>query len=343
MKNSNQIFIDACNMLPVDRTPIWIMRQAGRYLPEYRKIRLKSSFHDMMHTPELMSEVTMLPINRFSLDAAIMFSDILVIPESLGMNFKLVPKVGPVFEQEILNESDIEKLNFQNDYFKNIYHGISLIRSNLDQKKSLIGFAGAPWTVACYMLEGKPSKDYMKLRSLLIEKPILYKKLMDKITNATIDYIDGQIEAGVNAIQIFDSNGTYISKYHYEKYSLPYIKKIINHINSKNVPSIYFAKGLCSEIDLILKTESKVLGIDWTVDIGDVKNKVLNRAAIQGNLDPSVLLCSNKIIKKEVSKIINSFGNNHGHIFNLGHGITPSVNPNSVEFLIDIVKELTAK
>ena len=341
MKKSNQIFLDACNGLPTKRTPLWIMRQAGRYLPEYRKIRSKATFHQMMHKPDLMTEVTLLPMKRFELDAAIMFSDILVIPESLGMKFDLVPKVGPVFNKRISNDSDIKNLNYNNDYFKNIYKGISSIRSDLNNDKSLIGFAGAPWTVACYMLEGKPSKDYMSLRSLMIEKPDSFNLLMEKITDATINYIDGQIKSGVNVIQIFDSNGTYISKDHYEKYSLPYISKIIRHINSRNIPSIYFAKGLCNDVDLILKNEPKVLGIDWTVNIGDIKNKIKNKVVLQGNLDPSVLLCSNQIIEKEVAKIIDSIGNNQGHIFNLGHGITPNVNPSSVEFLIQTVKQLS--
>ena len=343
MKKSNQIFLDACNGLPTKRTPVWIMRQAGRYLPEYRKIRSKTTFHQMMHKPDLMTEVTLLPMKRFELDAAIMFSDILVIPESLGMKFDLVPKVGPVFNNRISNDNDIKNLNYNNDYFKNIYKGISSIRSDLNNDKSLIGFAGAPWTVACYMLEGKPSKDYMSLRSLMIEKPDSFELLMEKITDATINYIDGQIKSGVNVIQIFDSNGTYISKDHYEKYSLPYISKIIRHINSRNIPSIYFAKGLCNDVDLILKNEPKVLGIDWTVNIGDIKNKIKNKVVLQGNLDPSVLLCSNQIIKQEVAKIIDSIGNNQGHIFNLGHGITPNVNPISVEFLIQTVKQLSKK
>ena len=341
MKKSNQIFLDACNGLQTKRTPLWIMRQAGRYLPEYRKIRSKATFHQMMHKPDLMTEVTLLPMKRFELDAAIMFSDILVIPESLGMKFDLVPKVGPVFNNRISNDSDIKNLNYNNDYFKNIYKGISSIRSDLNNDKSLIGFAGAPWTVACYMLEGKPSKDYMSLRSLMIEKPDSFNVLMEKITDATINYIDGQIKSGVNVIQIFDSNGTYISKDHYEKYSLPYISKIIRHINSRNIPSIYFAKGLCNDVDLILKNEPKVLGIDWTVNIGDIKNKIKNKVVLQGNLDPSVLLCSNQIIEQEVAKIIDSIGNNQGHIFNLGHGITPNVNPSSVEFLIQTVKQLS--
>tara|TARA_B000000475_G_scaffold220879_1_gene184007 strand:- start:1148 stop:2188 length:1041 start_codon:yes stop_codon:yes gene_type:complete len=343
MKTNKQIFIDACNMLPVKRTPVWIMRQAGRYLPEYRKIRSKSSFHSMMHTPELMAKVTLLPINRFNLDAAIMFSDILVVPESLGMKFELIKGLGPVFDSPINNESDIKKLNFNEDYFKNIYSGISLIRETLNRDTALIGFAGTPWTTACYMVEGRPSKDYMKIRTLINKDPVMFKLLMEKITKATIDYIDEQIKSGVNAVQLFDSNASYISKDGYEKFSLPYIKKIINHINSKKIPSIYFPKGLCNYTDLILSTNAKVIGVDWSVNIGDIKNKVDNKVALQGNLDPAVLLCPNHVIEKETSKVLNSFGNSYGHIFNLGHGITPSVNPNSVEFLIETVNKISSK
>ena len=343
MNTNNQIFIDACNMRPVKRTPIWIMRQAGRYLPEYREIRTKASFHTMMHTPELMAEVTLLPIKRYSLDAAIMFSDILVVPESLGMKFDLIKGVGPVFDSPIKSSDDVKKLNFNSDYFKNIYEGISIIRKTLDKKTSLIGFAGTPWTTACYMIEGKPSKDYMKIRTLINENPKTYKLLMDKITESTIKYIDEQIKCGVNAVQLFDSNASYISIDNYEKFSLPYIKKIIAHINSKNIPSIYFPKGLCSYTKLILSANSKVIGIDWSVDIGHIKNNINNKVALQGNLDPSILLCSNDIIEKETSKILNSYGSSPGHIFNLGHGITPAVNPDSVEFLIKTVNKISSK
>jgi len=343
MHKDNQIFIDACFMKPVNRTPIWIMRQAGRYLPEYRNIRSKNSFHEMMHTPDLMAEVTLLPMNRFDLDASIMFSDILVVPESIGMKFELVPKVGPVFKTSISSSRDIEKLNFDHSYFKNIYNGIKIIRNTLDKTKSLIGFAGTPWTTACYMVEGKPSKDYMKIRSLMYNDYESFDLLMRKITDATISYIREQINSGVNAVQIFDSNGVYISKKNFIKYSLPYIKEIINFINSQNIPSIYYAKGLCDSPDLIMQTNSNVLGIDWSVELSKVKSATKGLVALQGNLDPAILLCPNNVIKSETEKVLQSFGKGSGHIFNLGHGITPNVRPESVEYLVQQVREMSSK
>lgn len=342
MKN-NQIFIDACFSKYTERTPLWIMRQAGRYLPEYRKIREKYTFHQMMHTPTIMSDVTLLPFNRFDFDAAIMFSDILVIPESLGMRFELKKGVGPVFENEIKDNNDIANLNFDPSILRNIYDGISLIRKNLKDTVSLIGFSGSPWTIACYMLEGKPSKDYGKLRALLYKSPKSYELLMNKITSSIISYIDLQVESGVNAIQIFDSNSIFISRKQYVKYSLPYINKIINHINKSGVPSIYFARGISNFVNQIKDINANVIGVDWSVSLNTIRKKLGENVVLQGNLDPSVLLCNNKTIEQNVKSTLDSYGIGNGHIFNLGHGITPNVNPESVEVLTSCVKSYSPK
>ena len=341
-KMNNQIFIKACYGEHTHRTPLWIMRQAGRYLPEYRLIRKKYSFNDMMHTPSIMSEVTLLPFKQFELDAAIMFSDILVIPEALGMRFTLKSGIGPVFENPIVNEKDIEKLNFKISILKNIFEGISIIRKNLNNSISLIGFSGSPWTIACYMLEGKPSKDYGKIRALLSEYPKFYDLLMTKITNSIISYIDIQIDSGVDAIQIFDSNSIFISNEQYTKYSLPYIKTIIDHINSRNVPSIYFARGISNIINPIQTINSNVIGVDWSVSLNSIRKTLGDSISLQGNLDPAVLLCSDKVIKENVKNVLKSYGTGNRHIFNLGHGITPNVNPQSVEKLIHYVKSYSS-
>ena len=340
---NNQIFIDACLNRYTERTPLWIMRQAGRYLPEYRKIRKKYTFHQMMHTPTIMSDVTLLPLNRFDFDAAIMFSDILVIPEALGMKFELKKGIGPVFENEIKDNNDIANLNFDPSILRNIYDGISLIRKNLKDTTSLIGFSGSPWTIACYMLEGKPSKDYGKLRALLYKNPKSYELLMNTITNSIISYIDLQLESGVNAIQIFDSNSIFISKNQYARYSLPYINRIINHINKHGVPSIYFARGISNFTDQIKDINANVIGVDWSVSLNSIRKKLGKNIVLQGNLDPSVLLCNNETIEQNVKSTLESYGLGNGHIFNLGHGITPSVNPESVEVLTSCVKSYSPK
>ena len=338
--NSKIRLVNACYGREVDRTPIWIMRQAGRYLPEYRAIRKKHTFHEMMHNPELMEKVTMLPLNRYELDAAIMFSDILVIPEALGMNFKLVPNVGPVFNNSLKLNETIKKLNYDDSYFFNIFKGIKNIKKSLNNQKALIGFSGSPWTIACYMIEGKPSKDYRNIRALIYDDPDLYHQLMDKLTNTIIEYIKGQIEAGVDVIQIFDTNGSFLSKTNFEQFSLPYIKKIIKTINEFKIPSILFVKGGGHWLELLEKTEANVLGIDWSISLKHAKKQIQDRVSLQGNLDPAVLLSSNQNIAKEVKNVLQSYGRGYRHIFNLGHGITPDVNTDAVQTIIDtILKE----
>ena len=335
--NSKKIFINACYGNKVDRTPIWIMRQAGRYLPEYREIRKKHTFHQMMHTPELMEKVTMLPLNRYQLDAAIMFSDILVIPEALGMNFKLVPSIGPVFNNTLDINDLIKNLNYNDKYFLNIYDGIKNIKNTLNNEKALIGFSGSPWTIACYMIEGKPSKDYRNIRSLIYENQKSYHLLMDKLTNTIITYLKGQIIAGVDAIQIFDTNGSFLSKSNFEKFSLPYIKRIIDALNQFNIPIILFVKGGGHWLELLEQSGANVLGIDWTISLKYAKEQIKNRISLQGNLDPAVLLSSNEIITDEVKKVLKSYGKGYGHIFNLGHGITPDVSPDAVQTIINTI------
>ncbi len=341
--NSKNIFLNSCFNKKTPRTPLWIMRQAGRYLPEYRKIRSKNTFHEMMHNPDVMEEVTLLPLNRYEFDAAIMFSDILVIPESLGMQFELIPSVGPVFKKSFSRSDSITSLNFDENYFSNIYSGIKQIRKSLNNEKALIGFSGSPWTIACYMVEGKPSKDYRNLRSLIYEDPNTYHKLMTKLTDSIITYVKGQINAGVDVIQIFDTNASYLSKGNFEKFSLPYLKRIITEINDTKTPSILFVKGGGYWLDLLKTINANVLGIDWTIPISYAKEILKDDVSIQGNLDPSVLLAPNSVIEFEVKKILKSYGNGYRHIFNLGHGITPDIPLEAVQTLIDTVHNESPK
>ena len=341
--NSKNIFLNSCLNKKTPRTPVWIMRQAGRYLPEYRKIRSKNTFHEMMHNPDIMEEVTLLPLNRYKFDAAIMFSDILVIPESLGMQFELIPSVGPVFEKSFSRHDSISNLSFDENYFNNIYSGIKQIKKKLNNEKALIGFSGSPWTIACYMVEGKPSKDYRNLRSLIYEDPNTYHQLMTKLTDSIITYVKGQINAGVDVIQIFDTNASYLSKENFEKFSFPYLKRIIKEINDTKTPSILFVKGGGYWLDLLKDVNTNVLGIDWTIPIKYAREILKDDVSIQGNLDPSVLLAPNSVIELEVKKILKSYGSGYRHIFNLGHGITPDIPLEAVQTVIETVHRESPK
>ncbi|MAJ44753.1 MAG: uroporphyrinogen decarboxylase [Candidatus Marinimicrobia bacterium] len=342
MNKQNKIFIEACNGRKVPYTPLWIMRQAGRYLPEYRAIRKKYNFHEMMHTPDLMKEVTLQPIRRYDFDAAIMFSDILVIPESMGLNFQLIEKIGPVFKNPLNSNKKINSISYGDiSYFKHIFDGIKKIRRELDNKKSLIGFTGAPWTIACYMVEGRPSKDYRHIRALIYNNPKAFHYLMEHLTESIIEYIRGQVNAGVDAVQIFDTNAGFLSREVFESFSFPYLKRIILAVNKLNVPSILFVKGGGNWLDLLKTSGANVLGLDWTINLNDAKKVVKNKISLQGNLDPSILLSSNNIIRKEVCKILKSYGNGYGHIFNLGHGITPDIPIEAVQTVVNTVREVS--
>ncbi len=344
MNEQNKIFIEACYGRQVPYTPLWIMRQAGRYLPEYRAVRKKHTFHEMMHTPDLMTEVTLQPIRRYGFDAAIMFSDILVIPEAMGVNFELIEKVGPVFENPL---NTIEKINAISiadmSHFQHVFDGVKQIRNELDDSKALIGFSGAPWTIASYMVEGKPSKDYRHIRSLMYSNSKAFHHLMECLTDSIINYITEQVNAGADAIQIFDTNASYLSRDVFEIFSFPYLKRIVSTVNQLNVPCILFVKGGGHWLDLLKTSGAPVLGMDWTVPLHEARNAVNDEFSLQGNLDPSILLAPNRVIKEEVIKVLKSYGNGYGHIFNLGHGITPDIPLEAVQTVVDTVKNESVK
>ena len=344
MNEQNKIFIEACHGRQVPYTPLWIMRQAGRYLPEYRAVRKKHTFHEMMHTPDLMTEVTLQPIRRYGFDAAIMFSDILVIPEAMGVKFELIEKVGPVFNNPL---DSIEKINAisiaDTSYFQHVFDGVKQIRNELDDLKALIGFSGAPWTIASYMVEGKPSKDYRNIRSLIYSNPKTFHHLMECLTDSIINYVTEQVNAGADAIQIFDTNASYLSRKVFEVFSFPYLKRIVSAVNQLNVPCILFVKGGGNWLDLLKTSQASVLGMDWTVPLHEARNAVNDVVSLQGNLDPSILLAPNEVIKKEVVKVLKSYGNGYGHIFNLGHGITPDIPLEAVQTVVDTVRSQSPK
>ncbi|MBI2417486.1 MAG: uroporphyrinogen decarboxylase, partial [Ignavibacteriales bacterium] len=336
-KLQNDLFLRACRREDTERTPIWIMRQAGRYLPEYRAVRAKSDFLTMCKTPELAAEVTMQPVDIIGVDAAILFSDILVIPEAMGMYLELEEGKGPVFPTPIRDEAGIKALKKidPNKDLKYVMDAIKLTLRELDGRVPLIGFCGAPWTLLTYMIEGKGSKTFSEVKKFVYTNPKLAHALLDKIAEACADYLSAKIEAGVHAVQIFDTWGGILSPKDFEEFSLPYITKVVQSVKRKKQPVIVFPKGAHASMKQVAKCGADVIGIDWLVNIGKVREKVGKDVAIQGNMDPTVLYGPVEKIREEAVNVLKSFGRHNGHIFNLGHGILPDVDPAHAKALVD--------
>ena len=341
----NDLFIRACNKLDVERTPIWIMRQAGRYLPEYRAVRAKSDFLTMCKTPELAAEVTIQPIDIIGVDAAILFSDILVIPEAMGMHLEMIESKGPVFPKPIRSFDDAKQLKDidPTKELKYVIDAVSLTKKNLDNRVPLIGFSGSPWTLLTYMVEGKGSKNFTEVKKLIYNEPKLAHSILDQLADTIAEYLSAKIEAGCNAVQIFDTWGGILSQKDFDEFSLRYVEKIISQIKRKNEPIIFFAKGVHFALDKMATSGANVLGLDWTMDLGEVRKKVGDKVALQGNMDPTVLYANTDHIRDEVKNVLASFGKGNGHIFNLGHGILPDIDPENVKAFVSFVKEESEK
>jgi len=341
----NDLFLRACRRQQVERTPIWIMRQAGRYLPEYRAVRANHDFLTMCKTPELAAEVTIQPVDLIGVDAAIIFSDILVIPEAMGMHLQMHDGRGPVFNHPIRNEKDAETLKqitAQED-LKYVLDAISLTKKELNGRVPLIGFSGAPWTLLTYMVEGHGSKVFSNVKKLIYNNPVLAHKILSKLTDAVADYLSAQIEAGANAVQIFDTWAGMLSPRDYLVFALKYVNQVILKLNRKNEPVIYFPKGVHYRMRTTADCGADVIGVDWTIDMAKARDKIGGKVAIQGNLDPTVLYAEPNFIKREAKKVLQSFGEGNGHIFNLGHGILPDIKPEHAKALVDFVKEESKK
>jgi len=341
----NDLFLRACRKEDIERTPIWIMRQAGRYLPEYRAVREKADFITMCKTPDLAAEVTVQPIDLIGVDAAILFSDILVIPEAMGMKFEMIESKGPVFHKPIKDESDINNLKIVDPSLdlKYVMDAISVTKKELFERVPLIGFSGSPWTLMAYMVEGSGSKAFSQVKSLIYNNPKLAHKLLSKISDAVSDYLSAKIESGVNAIQIFDTWGGLLTKEQYLEFSLKYIEQIIAKVKKDDTPVIVFSKGVFHSLEEISNTGTDVIGLDWTMDLGTARGQVGDKVALQGNLDPTSLYADKEVIHSEAEKVLNSFGKGNGHIFNLGHGILPDVPPENAKALVSYVQEQSAK
>jgi uroporphyrinogen decarboxylase len=337
-------YLRACRKESVDCTPVWIMRQAGRYLEEYRALRSKYSFIETCKTPELAVEITLQPIRRFELDAAIIFADILLPLEKMGIDFEFTKDDGPQINTTIRTRSDVEKMKVINPMEEMAYlmDAIRMVRRELGGKIPLIGFSGAPFTLASYIIEGGGSRNYVFTKSMMYQEPDTWHLLMEKLTNMVITYLNDQIQAGVQAVQVFDSWVGCLSQADYREFVLPHQKRLMAAIDT-SVPNIHFAFGASHLLPMVKAAGGDVIGLDWRTDIDEAWKTLNYEPAVQGNLDPVALYGSQDYIMRRVKDILDRVGNRNGHIFNLGHGILPTVPSDNVKYMIDLVHELSRR
>jgi uroporphyrinogen decarboxylase len=344
----NDLLIRALLRQPVPRTPVWIMRQAGRYLPEYREVRARAGdFMSLCGNPELACEVTLQPLRRFDLDAAIVFSDILTIPDAMGLGLYFVSGEGPKFERPVTTRADIRKLAVPDvaEKLGYVFDAVALVHGELDGRVPLIGFAGSPWTVATYMVEGGSSRDFRKIKALVADEPALMETMLNVVAATTIEYLNAQIESGAQAVMIFDTWGAALEGNDYRRFSLSAMQQIVDGLNRQKyghtIPVILFTKAAGSLLADMADTGCDALGVDWTTDLETARALTADKVALQGNLNPAVLRESPERIEEGVADVLRSYGKGPGHVFNLGHGITPDIDPDHLGVLISAVKKLS--
>jgi len=342
----NTTFLKACRGEAVDFTPIWIMRQAGRYLPEYHTVRSKGSFLDLCKNPEGAAEVTIQPVDRLGVDAAILFSDILVPLEKMGAPLEFREKQGPVFPTPIRDHAAVVKLGIPDPEsdLGYVMDTIRILRKELEGRVPLIGFSGAPFTLATYLIEGGSSKNYINTKRMMYEAPDLYDALLTKITDCTIEYLKGQAAAGAQALQVFDSWAGVLAPCDFEEFAIPYVRRIISALKEvTDIPLIYFANNGSTLLDLSLSSGADVLGFDWRPNLDDVVKRVQGKVSIQGNMDPLALFLPADKLEQRVAKVLKQAEGARGHIFNLGHGIVPETDPEKAKLLVTLVHELSKR
>jgi uroporphyrinogen decarboxylase len=347
-KLKNDTFLRALMRQPTEYTPLWMMRQAGRYLPEYNQTRARAGdFMALCKNPDLATEVTLQPLARFPLDAAILFSDILTIPDAMGLGLYFSAGEGPKFERPLREEWEIRSLTVPDPdvHLRYVMDAVSQIRAALDGQVPLIGFAGSPFTLACYMVEGGSSSDFMQVKTMLYKRPELLHHILDINAQSVTSYLNAQIEAGAQAVMIFDSWGGALSHAAYQEFSLRYMEQIVSGLKREHdgvkVPCIVFTKGGGLWLESIAAIGADAVGLDWTIDIGEARRRVGDKVALQGNLDPNVLFASPEVIRAEAGKILASYGQGSGHVFNLGHGISQYTPPENAAALVEAVHQLS--
>jgi uroporphyrinogen decarboxylase len=340
----NDRLLRALRCEPVDTTPVWVMRQAGRYLPEYRATRAKAgSFMALATNPELACEVTLQPLRRYALDAAILFSDILTIPDAMGLGLSFAQGEGPQFARPVRTRADVQRLGVPDMHgeLRYVMDAVRLIRSELAGRVPLIGFSGSPWTLACYMVEGEGSRDFATAKAMCWNEPALAHQLLETLARSVVAYLTAQAAAGAQALMIFDTWGGMLGPAAFREFSLRYLGQIAAGLktdaHARDVPLILFSKGANAHLAEMAGTGCAALGVDWTIDLADARQAVNGKVALQGNLDPAVLRASPEVIRREVRRVLDSYGRGPGHVFNLGHGITPEVDPEHVQVLVDEV------
>jgi uroporphyrinogen decarboxylase len=339
MNLKNDLILRAARGEHIERYPVWLMRQAGRILPEYRAVRSSlSGFKELVETPELAAEVTIQPVDILDVDAAIIFSDILVVPEAMGLPYEMIEKSGPYFNNVVRTDDDLKKVEFDfdvEDRLSYVFEAIKITNKELDGRVPLIGFAGAPWTILCYMVEGRGSKTFSESRKLLYTNPILAHELLNRISLVTIAYLKQQIKAGAHMVQLFDSWAGILGESQYQEFGLSYIQKIVDAI--KDVPVTVFSKGAISSLNEICKLDCNTIGLDWNMNVSSVRDFVGESKTLQGNLDPCVLFASHADVEQSTISLMNSFTSKR-HIVNLGHGVYPDIDPEKVKTFIKTVK-----
>ena len=345
----NDTFLRALAKQPVSHTPVWLMRQAGRYLPEYRAVRARAGgFLDLCKNTELATEVTLQPIDRFGLDAAILFSDILTVPDAMGLGLYFAEGEGPKFTRPLQSEADIAALQVPDmAKLRYVFDAVSSIRRALNGRVPLIGFSGSPFTLACYMVEGGGSKEFRQIKTLLYRRPELLHRILNITAQAVTAYLNEQIAAGAQAVQIFDTWGGLLSDAAFPEFSLAYMRQIISDLTreheGRRVPVILFTKGGGQWLELMAESGADALGLDWTVNLGQARQRVGGQVALQGNFDPAALFGTPESVRAEVRRILHSYGEGSGHVFNLGHGISQHTDPENVQALVDAVHEYSAR
>ena len=344
----NDLLLRALLSEKTERTPVWIMRQAGRYLPEYREVRAQAGdFMSLCRNPELACEVTLQPLRRYKLDAAILFSDILTVPDAMGLGLYFATGEGPKFERPIRSASAINKLSAPDveDDLGYVFDAVRTIRRELDGRVPLIGFAGSPWTVGTYMVEGGSSREFKRIKGLVKDEPAALDHLLNTVAHTTLDYLNAQVAAGAQAIMIFDTWGAALEPDDYRRFSLASMQTIVDGLtresDGRRVPVILFTKGAGPLLADMVGTGCDALGVDWTTDLATARQYVEDKVALQGNLDPATLRESPEVIRQGVADVLASYGTGPGHVFNLGHGITPDIDPDNVTVLVEAVHEMS--
>ncbi len=335
----------ACMRQPVDATPVWFMRQAGRFLPEYRKLRERYEMLTIATTPELAVQVTLMPVKRLEVDAAVMFADITLPLEGMGVPFGIEPDVGPVVPNPIRTEADVEKVRVidAEEATPYVFETIRILRQELGKTAALVGFAGSPFTLACYMVEGRPSRDYPHTKALMFSQPDLWHALMKKVTDVTIRYLQGQVDAGIQVAQLFDSWVGILSPQQYESYVLPYSKRIFTEMRRLHTPTIHFGTSAASLLKLMASAESDMVSVDWRVPLDEAWASIGYDYGIQGNLDPTMALAPFAVVREGAREVLRMAGCRPGHVFNLGHGVLPATEPDNMTRLVEFVHTETSK